>query len=107
VEVLAAGGLAPPDPAGFDRGELRALVRRGDLVERDGVYFAAAAIETAAELVAALLEREPGGFTVSRFRDAAGITRKHALPLLNELDARGITRRRGDLRIAGPRLGAG
>jgi Elongation factor SelB, winged helix len=26
------------------------------------------------------------------------------VPLLAELDARGITRRRGDLRIAGPRL---
>jgi hypothetical protein len=26
------------------------------------------------------------------------------VPLLEELDARGATRRRGDLRIAGPRL---
>jgi selenocysteine-specific elongation factor len=104
VELLSGGGLGPPDPAGFDRGELRALVRRGDLVERDGVYFAARAIATAAELAAELLAGEPDGFTVSRFRDAAGITRKHALPLLNELDARGITRRRGDVRIAGPRL---
>ena len=33
-----------------------------------------------------------------------GITRKHAMPLIAELDARGITRRRGDMRIAGPRL---
>ena len=38
------------------------------------------------------------------FREAAGITRKHAVPLLAELDARGVTRRRGDLRIAGNRL---
>ena len=41
---------------------------------------------------------------MAELRDAVGITRKHALPLVNELDARGITRRRGDLRIAGPRL---
>jgi selenocysteine-specific elongation factor len=41
---------------------------------------------------------------MSEFRDSAGITRKYALPLANELDARGITRRRGDVRIAGPRL---
>jgi selenocysteine-specific elongation factor len=51
-----------------------------------------------------LLAAEPDGFTVSQFREAAGITRKHAVPLLAELDARGITRRRGDLRIAGPRM---
>ncbi|NDA77951.1 MAG: hypothetical protein EBY07_09180, partial [Actinobacteria bacterium] len=43
-------------------------------------------------------------FTLSQFRDALGITRKHAVPLATELDARGITRRRDDVRIAGPRL---
>ena len=48
----------------------------------------------------------PDGFTVAELRDELDITRKHALPLVNELDARGITRRRGDLRIAGPRLPA-
>jgi selenocysteine-specific elongation factor len=42
--------------------------------------------------------------TAAEARDAFGVTRKHALPLLGELDARGITRRRGDLRVAGPRL---
>ena len=47
---------------------------------------------------------QPAGFTVGEFREAAGITRKHAVPLLAELDARGVTRRRGDLRIAGNRL---
>jgi selenocysteine-specific elongation factor len=41
---------------------------------------------------------------VSQFRAAAGNTRKHAVPMLAELDARGITRRRGDVRVAGPRL---
>ena len=41
---------------------------------------------------------------MAQLRDAIGATRKHALPLANELDARGVTRRRGDLRIAGPRL---
>ena len=42
--------------------------------------------------------------TVAQVRDALGTTRKHALPLLAELDGRGITRRRGDVRIAGPKL---
>jgi hypothetical protein len=41
---------------------------------------------------------------VSQLRERLGITRKHAVPLASALDARGITRRRGDLRISGPRL---
>ncbi|MDQ1397526.1 MAG: Elongation factor SelB, winged helix, partial [Acidimicrobiaceae bacterium] len=31
-------------------------------------------------------------------------SRKFILPLLSLLDATGVTRRRGDLRVAGPRL---
>ena len=38
------------------------------------------------------------GFSVADFRDALGITRKHAIPLLEWMDAEGITRRDGDLR---------
>ncbi|HET9602154.1 MAG TPA: selenocysteine-specific translation elongation factor [Acidimicrobiales bacterium] len=101
---LEAAGMAPPPPAGIDRAELRELVRRGLVVERDGVYFAASAIEAASRAAAELLARAPEGFTVAELRDAVGITRKHALPLVNELDVRGVTRRRGDLRVAGPRL---
>jgi selenocysteine-specific elongation factor len=104
VATLAAGGLAPPAPEGIARGDLRDLVRRGVLVERDGIFWHADAIETAAHLAARLLAESAEGFSVSRFREAAGITRKHAVPLLAELDRRGITRRRGDLRIAGNRL---
>ena len=43
-------------------------------------------------------------FTVAQFRDATGASRKFVLPLVAELDARGVTRRRDDVRIAGPRL---
>ena len=74
------------------------------LVERDGQWFHVDAIAIATGVVTRLLAAEPDGFTVSQFREAAGITRKHAVPLLAELDAQGITRRRGDLRIAGPRM---
>jgi len=42
--------------------------------------------------------------TVAAVRDALQTTRKHVLPLLAQLDASGVTRRRGDVRIAGPRL---
>jgi selenocysteine-specific elongation factor len=104
VGVLAAGGLAPPPPEGIDRAALRELARRGVLVERDGLWWHAAALEDAGVLAARLLGERPEGFTVGDFRGAAGITRKHAVPLLAELDQRGVTRRRGDLRIAGNRL---
>ena len=56
---------------------------------------------------ARMLAARPSGFTVAELRDAVGATRKHVLPLANELDARGVTRRRGDVRIAGPRLPPG
>ena len=103
---LEAGGVGPPDPEGVDRSELRELVRRGLVVERDGVYFAPTAVDHAARAVALLLRDQPGGIRVAAVRETLGITRKHAVPLLAELDARGVTRRRGDLRIAGPRLPA-
>jgi selenocysteine-specific elongation factor len=105
IAALAAGGLAPPAPEGIDRAGLRELARRGVLVERDGIWWHIDAIAAAAEVAARLLPAGADGFTVGEFREAAGITRKHAVPLLAELDARGITRRRGDLRIPGNLLG--
>ncbi|MBI02585.1 MAG: selenocysteine-specific translation elongation factor [Acidimicrobiaceae bacterium] len=104
VAALAASPFVPPPPDGVDRGELRELVRRGDVVEVEGIFFASSAVDTAARLAARLLVDHPEGFTVSTFREEAGNTRKHAMPLLARLDATGMTRRRGDLRIAGPRL---
>jgi selenocysteine-specific elongation factor len=101
---LRAGGVAPPDPIGVDNAQLRELVRRKIIVERDGVYFHPATIDTVADAAARLLAASPAGFTIAQLRDALGASRKYALPLANELDARGITRRRADLRVAGPRL---
>ncbi len=106
LAALDAAPFAPPEPVGVDRAELRELVRRGLVVEQDGAWFSAAAVAAAAHKVARLLQTEPDGVTVAQVRDALGTTRKHALPLLARLDADGVTRRRGDLRIAGPRLPA-
>jgi selenocysteine-specific elongation factor len=103
LAALDAGGFSPPEPQGVDRGELRELVRRGMVVERDGSFFAPSAVEAAGREVARLLRDHPEGLTVAQVRDALGTTRKHALPLLALLDAAGVTRRRGDVRVAGPR----
>ena len=103
IAALAAGGLAPGEPDARPS-DLRELARRGVLFERDGLWWHVDAIAAASAVVRRLLDADPDGFTVSEFREAAAITRKHAVPLLTELDARGITRRRADRRIAGPRL---
>ena len=108
LEALRASLFAPPAPeeAGASRGDVHDLVRRGLVVERDGTFFAAEAVTEAARTLARLLAAQPDGVTVGEVRDALGCTRKHAVPLLGALDAAGVTRRRGDRRIAGPRLPA-
>ena len=55
-------------------------------------------------MCARLLADQPAGFTMSDLREALGTSRKYAVPLATLLDARGVTRRREDVRIAGPRL---
>jgi selenocysteine-specific elongation factor len=68
------------------------------------VWFSPGALDEAARIVARLLASSPEGVTVAQVRDALGTTRKYILPILAHLDAGGVTRRRGDLRIGGPRL---
>jgi len=103
VASLAAEPFTPPGPDGVDRGEIRELVRRGLVVEQDGIYFAQAAIDQAR---AVLREAFAGsdGLTVAEIRDLLDTTRKYVLALLAHLDGNGMTRRRDDLRIPGPRL---
>ena len=109
VAALEAAPFRPPSPAefGVDPAELRELVRRGLVVEQDGVWFAPAAIDDAAQSVGADARRHARGRRGRRRRErSSDTTRKWAVPLLTILDSRGITRRRGDVRIAGPRLRA-
>jgi selenocysteine-specific elongation factor len=106
LAALRSSPWMPPEPgsAGADPQVVRELVRRGLVVERDGAYFAPDAVHEAARVIAKLLAGSPDGVTVAAIRDALGTTRKHVLPLLAHLDATGVTRRRGDVRIGGPRL---
>jgi selenocysteine-specific elongation factor len=104
LAALEAAPFAPPPPDGVDRAEVRELVRRGVVIERDGIYFAASAVDQATRVVAQLLRKSPEGITTSYIRETLCTTRKFVLPLLAHLDAIGVTRRRGDVRIPGPRI---
>ena len=96
--------FSPGPPDGIDRRVLRELVQQGTVLETEGLYFHSSAVDQAADLIAEALLVEPEGVTASQIRQALGTSRKWALPLLGYLDAHGFTRRRGDLRIPGPRL---
>ena len=104
LAALATERFAPPPPD--DRALARALVREGAVVEVDGIYFAAAAIDAARTLVIDAL-RDRGSLTIADARDVLGSTRKYVVPIMGQLDSEGVTRRRGDLRIPGPRSGLG
>ena len=82
---LAAAGLGPR--------ELAAAVRSGQL-ERiaDGVYLAPGIADAARRRLAEL----PQPFTLSQARQVWGTSRRVAVPLMEWLDARGITERLAD-----------
>lgn len=73
--------------------ELAAAARAGRLTRiADGVVLGADALDRAAGVLAAL----PQPFTVSQARRALGTSRRVAVPLLEQLDARRVTRRGAD-----------
>jgi selenocysteine-specific elongation factor len=95
--ILDEAGLSVPgrQDLGLHPELVHALLRAGELVEvSEDLVYPAARLEELEERVRAF--GEP--FTVAQFRDTMGITRKHAVPLLEWLDRTGITRRSGDLR---------
>ena len=104
LDALAASPHAPPAPAdvGASLSLVRALVREGAIVELDGIVFATSALDDARERIGRLVvQRE--SISIADVRDLLRTSRKYILPIVNRMDAEGITRRRGDLRIPGPR----
>ncbi|HXI19955.1 MAG TPA: SelB C-terminal domain-containing protein, partial [Gemmatimonadales bacterium] len=47
-----------------------------------------------------------GAITPPGLREQTGASRKYLIPLLEWADREGLTRREGDGRVAGPRLGS-
>lgn len=95
--ILEAAGPAAPrlKDLALEREFLHVLVRERRIVRvsEDLVYLP----ETLESITTQLTELPPQ-FTVAEFRDALGLSRKFAVPLLEWLDAQGVTRRDGDTR---------
>ena len=100
------GGLDPPGADevvkthGGKNGDrlLRILIERGSIARiRDGRIFHAEALE---ELRAKLraYRRTSGTIDVGAFKDLAGVTRRNAIPLLEQFDDERLTRREGNAR---------
>jgi selenocysteine-specific elongation factor len=95
TRLLLAGDLAVPRASnlGISDEVLHALLRRGDLVQiGDELVLLPDQVDTITSGLSAL----PDGFTVAAFRDEFRLSRRHAVPLLEWLDAQGWTRRDGD-----------
>jgi len=101
ADAVRSAGVTGPSAASLDRAVARRLVARGDIVECGGIAFHRSVIEGLVPVVRELLAASPTGFTVAHLRERLGITRKHAVPLAEALDATGVTRRNGDVRVAG------
>jgi selenocysteine-specific elongation factor len=94
-----------PAPAAQIRDVLAHLERTGRIVRADAFCFPGReARELRRRAAAAVLAGEALG--VGWLKEAAGLTRRHAVPLFGWLDACGATRRVGDVRVAGPKAAA-
>lgn len=79
------------------------LVRLGELVPLEGgLYMSQKSFASAKALAESMLDKTRS-LTAAGFRDALGTGRKMAIAILETLDAIGITRREGDVRVPGPR----
>jgi selenocysteine-specific elongation factor len=82
---------------GVPEAVVRQLERQGVVVRlAPDLVLAAEAIPAAADCLRAAFGEQ--AFTAAQAKDTWGTTRKYAVPLLEELDRRALTRRSGDLR---------
>lgn len=97
ARVLEADGLAVPRMRDLDVDPelIHLYLRQGRLVRvSEEFVFLARQIDD----IEAAVRDLPMPFTVAQFRDSLDLSRKYAVPLLEFLDAKGVTQRRGDRR---------
>ena len=103
--------VAPPplreaaDAAGCSPSAVRALERSGRIVVLDDdLAYAMSTYRDLAALALAIARREP--LTPAAFRDVTGTSRRYVMPILEDLDRRGILQRTPDGHLPGPRAPA-
>jgi len=83
---------------------LQYLLRKEMLIKvADNILFHRQALEEAQSLISAFL-KENEEISIGQARDILKTSRKYTLPLLEYLDSKKITRRVGDMRVAGKAL---
>ena len=115
LEVLSSEGLTGVSDAALEkktgespellRGALTRLQGSGQARRLGGMWFAEAQLEALRDKVRDHF-RENATLSVPTFKDLAGVSRKQAIPLLEQLDREGTTRRQGDDRVAGAKTRA-
>jgi selenocysteine-specific elongation factor len=91
--------LAATTPAAVDK-LLQLLVRQKVVVRLDGMPFHSEALDRLKREIRGLKEGTASqAISVATFKDRYGLSRKHAIPLLEYLDRERVTRRVGDSRV--------
>ncbi|MDA1013314.1 MAG: SelB C-terminal domain-containing protein, partial [Planctomycetota bacterium] len=115
LDLISAAGLSPPSvkelttALGQKLDQVAPLVticvEDGLLVSvSDALYYSPEALDRGRTLCGELLD-ELGEATMSQLREKWGVSRKFAVPLCEFFDDQGVTVRRGDVRVPGPRIG--
>ena len=82
----------------------RYMIKQGELVELpDGILLEAAQFQKIQAEVMNILKQN-GRITIQDLNQRFGFSRKYTVPLLTHFDRIGITRREGDVRVAGKKL---
>lgn len=106
--ALQQAGLTPPTitalaqqwnvPVQLAHKALGLLDRKGAAARVGDYYFSTAALQSAEQTIRDTLTKT-GSATAAQLKDALGVSRKHAIPLLEHFDAKGLTCRQGEVRI--------
>jgi selenocysteine-specific elongation factor len=110
LPLLESHGLAPETVSelaaetgtdvGIARKVLGRLASEGRIVRISSeLHFSADAMAGARESLSTYLRAHPAGASAGELRDALGVSRKYAIPLLEYFDAQGLTKREGDVRV--------
>ncbi|MBM79350.1 MAG: selenocysteine-specific translation elongation factor [Planctomycetaceae bacterium] len=114
LQQIEAAGLAPPTAKNLaeslemkvdDITTLISLcIEEGVLVRiADGLFFSPSAIDSARTQFQEAVGSD--GLTISELREIWGVSRKFSVPMCEYFDGLGVTKRQGDVRVAGPKVG--